>query len=91
MKVYKSSRDTALETIGLASTMAEKFGITGPEINGSKFVINYDPDAQDKKNILKDCVKAFLPDLFTTGTAGDLDVSEQEAVEVLALCGIKNP
>ncbi len=79
------------EAVFLASTMYEKFGIAGPQINGSKFVIDYDPTAPDKLDVLDRFLTAFLLDLENVGTAGDLNVSESEVAGVLGRHGIGNP
>ncbi|KKQ52507.1 MAG: hypothetical protein UT19_C0007G0007 [Candidatus Woesebacteria bacterium GW2011_GWB1_39_10b] len=79
------------EAVFLASTMYEKFGIAGPEINGSKFVIDYDPNSPDKMSVLSRFIGSFLHELENVGTAGDLGVSEEESAEVLRKHGIDNP
>lgn len=82
---------TPQEALYLASTMYEKFGISGPEVNGSKFVIDYDIGLPDKKDVLANFLQAFLPDLQNIGTAGDLGVSEEEVTQTLSRFGIKHP
>ena len=68
----------------LASTMADKFGIAGPDINGAKFVIKFDPQDPRKMKVLEGFLKAFEPWLRTdTGTSGDLGVDHKDVLVIL--------
>jgi glutamate dehydrogenase (NAD(P)+) len=89
--VRMREKATPIEAIYLASTMSEKFGISGPEINGSKFVVDFDHTNPRKHEVLKNFFYAFREDLETLGTAGDLNVSETEVGEILQEFGIPNP
>lgn len=83
---------TAEEAMLLASTMFVKFGIAGPDINGSKFVIDFDNKDDRRMEVLKRFCGAFLDDLErNTGTAGDLGISEEDTKEVLLEFDIPHP
>lgn len=85
---------TLEEAIFLAKTMEIKFMVSGPLIGGAKSVIDFDPQAPEKKDVLKRWFESTYPYLkHCYGTGGDLGVDEMKEVIPISqgLFGIEHP
>ena len=81
------------EVISLAKTMEVKFTVSGPQIGGAKYGINFDPNDPRKKEVLKRWYAAVTPLLkHYYGTGGDLNVDEiNEVIPITEDCGVWHP
>mgnify|MGYP000326840647 FL=1 len=81
------------EVLSLAKTMEIKFTVSGPAIGGAKSGINFDPNDNRKKGVLKRWYKVVSPLLKSYyGTGGDLNVDEiHEVIPITEESGVWHP